>query len=235
MKTELDLKQMNAMYAGMTVEEVVGDFVDRFGERVALASSLGMEDQVLTDIACRARPGTRVFTIDTGRLFPETYRLIDRTATRYGIKIDLFFPEREAVERMTRAGGVNLFYKSIEKRKECCQTRKLEPLRRAFAGLEAWMCGLRREQSVTRQEVQLVEWDQVNGLYKLNPLATWTEREVRDYVVARGVPYNRMHDEGYPSIGCEPCTRAVEPGDDPRAGRWWWESPAHKECGLHRR
>jgi phosphoadenosine phosphosulfate reductase len=235
MKIELDIKSMNERYATMDVKEVLGDFIDRFGDRVALSSSFGLEDQVLTDLLHCTRPSTRVFTLDTGRLFPETYRLIDRTASRYGIKIDLFFPDHAEVERMVREEGVNLFYDSIEKRKRCCGTRKLEPLRRAFTGLEAWVCGLRREQSVTRQEVRLVEWDEANGLYKLNPLANWSDEEVREYIATRHVPYNRMHDEGFPSIGCEPCTRAVEPGEDPRAGRWWWESPLHKECGLHRR
>lgn len=235
MKTEIDIDDLNERYATMEIEAMMGDFIDRFEGRVALASSLGLEDQVLTDVIARVRPSTRVFTLDTGRLFPETYRLIDRTARRYGITIELFFPDHQQVEEMVREEGINLFYDSVEKRKRCCRTRKLEPLRRAFAGMEAWICGLRREQSATRQEVRLVERDAVNGLYKLNPLANWSEEEVREYARRNEVPYNRMHDEGYPSIGCEPCTRAVSPGDDPRAGRWWWESPLHKECGLHRR
>ncbi|MDR0544630.1 MAG: phosphoadenylyl-sulfate reductase [Odoribacteraceae bacterium] len=235
MKTEIDIDNLNERYATMEIEAMMGDFIDRFEGRVALASSLGLEDQVLTDVIARVRPSTRVFTLDTGRLFPETYRLIDRTARRYGITIELFFPDHRQVEEMVREAGINLFYDSAEKRKRCCRTRKLEPLRRAFAGMEAWICGLRREQSATRQEVRLVERDAVNGLYKLNPLANWSEEEVREYARRNEVPYNRMHDEGFPSIGCEPCTRAINPGDDPRAGRWWWESPLHKECGLHRR
>ena len=235
MKTVLDIEKVNEVYAAASAEEVVRDFLNRFGDRVALASSLGLEDQVLTDMILRARPGTRVFTLDTGRLFPETYHLIDRTNKRYGIKINLFFPDYTLVQEMVREEGINLFRDSIEKREKCCRTRKLEPLQRAFAGLEAWVCGLRREQSVTRRESRLVEWDAANQLYKLNPLINWSASEVRTYIDEHRVPYNKLHDEGYPSIGCEPCTRAVEPGEDPRAGRWWWESPMHKECGLHRR
>jgi phosphoadenosine phosphosulfate reductase len=136
---------------------------------------------------------------------------------------------------MVRASGINLFYDGVEQRKRCCRVRKLEPLRRAFSGLDAWICGLRREQSVTRQEVRLIEWDEANGLVKINPLIDWSEEQVRAYIAEHKVPYNPLHDEGYPSIGCEPCTRAIEAGEDIRAGRWWWESPQHKECGLHRR
>ncbi|MDR1273985.1 MAG: phosphoadenylyl-sulfate reductase [Odoribacteraceae bacterium] len=235
MNTELDIARLNEQYATASADEVLRHFLARFGERVALSSSLSLEDQVLTDMIARLNPVTRIFTLDTGRLFPETYRLIDRTNKRYGIAIDLFFPDHARVEEMVRADGINLFYDSVEKRKRCCQVRKLEPLRRAFRGLEAWICGLRREQSVTRQEMQLIEWDEVNQLVKINPLIEWSEEEVRAYIAEHNVPYNKLHDEGYPSIGCEPCTRAVAPGDDPRAGRWWWESPLHKECGLHRR
>ncbi|MDR2129712.1 MAG: phosphoadenylyl-sulfate reductase [Odoribacteraceae bacterium] len=235
MKTALDIEKINEQHATTGVEEFLRYILDTFGDRVALASSLGLEDQLLTDLVLRLRPGTRVFTLDTGRLFPETYRLIDRTNKRYGIKIDLFFPDHALVQEMVRAEGINLFYDSVEKRQRCCQTRKLEPLRRAFTGLEAWICGLRREQSVTRQETRRVERDEANGLYKFNPLINWSEEEVRAYIVEHEVPYNTLHDAGYPSIGCEPCTRAVAPGEDPRAGRWWWESPLHKECGLHRR
>jgi phosphoadenosine phosphosulfate reductase len=235
MNTGLDIARLNEQLATASAEEVLRHFLTRFAGRIALSSSLSLEDQMLTDMIARLDPATRVFTLDTGRLFPETYRLIDRTNKRYGITIDLFFPDHTRVEEMVRKEGINLFYDSVEKRKRCCQVRKLEPLRRAFRGLEAWICGLRREQSVTRQEMQLVEWDEVNQLVKINPLIDWSEEAVRTYIVEHNVPYNKLHDEGYSSIGCEPCTRAVEPGDDPRAGRWWWESPLHKECGLHRR
>ena len=152
----------------------------------------------------------------------------------YGIKIRLYFPDYKEVEDMVARYGVNLFYESIEKRRLCCHIRKLGPLKRAFSGLKVWICGLRREQSVTRTSDELVEWDANNGLLKLNPLIDWTEEQVWDYVRVHGVPYNKLHDQGFPSIGCQPCTRAVKPGEDVRAGRWWWEDPDHKECGLHK-
>ena len=203
--------------------------------RIALSSSLSIEDQVLADMLVRLDPTARIFTLDTGRLFPETYSLIDRTNKHFGIRIEVFFPEREVVEAMVNGQGIDLFYDSLEARKQCCRVRKIEPLRRAFSGLDAWICGLRREQSITRTELQPVERDEANGLTKINPLFDWTETEVWDYIRANNVPYNTLYDEGFPSIGCQPCTRAIVPGADPRSGRWWWESPEHKECGLHRR
>ena len=230
-----DIAKLNEQFATTPAHEVVAWFLDRFGERIALASSLGLEDQVLTDMLCKASAHPRIFTLDTGRLFPETYNLIDRTNLHYGIKIDVFFPKHEAVEKMVAECGMNCFYDSIDNRKRCCHVRKLEPLERAFKGLDAWICGLRREQSVTREGMQLVEWDEAHGLIKLNPLIGWHESDVREYVRRHGVPYNKLHDNGFPSIGCQPCTRAVRPGEDIRSGRWWWESPDHRECGLHKR
>ena len=159
--------------------------------------------------------------------------MIERTNLTYGIKIRLYFPDYREVEEMVAAHGVNLFYESIEKRRLCCHVRKLTPLKRAFAGLQVWICGLRREQSVTRRSDECVEWDAQNGLLKLNPLIDWTEAQVWDYIRSHAVPYNKLHDAGFPSIGCQPCTRAIHPGEDIRAGRWWWEDPTHKECGLH--
>ena len=182
---------------------------------------------------CGIDATTRIFTLDTGRLFPETYSLIERTNMNYGIKIRLFFPDYREVEKMVSENGVNLFYESVEKRRMCCHIRKLEPLKRAFAGLKVWICGLRHEQSVTRTGNQVVEWDEGNGLLKVNPLIDWTEAQTWEYIKKNGVPYNALHDKGFPSIGCQPCTRAVKPGEDVRAGRWWWESPDHRECGLH--
>jgi phosphoadenosine phosphosulfate reductase len=218
-----------------SAENILRTALEQYPGRIALSSSLSIEDQVLTDILVRLDPAARIFTLDTGRLFPETYTLIDRTNKHYGIRIEVFFPEREAVESMVNGQGINLFYDSLAQRKECCRIRKIEPLRRAFGGLDAWICGLRREQSITRTEVLPVERDEANGLMKINPLFDWTEQEVWDYIRTHRVPYNTLHDEGFPSIGCQPCTRAVAPGADPRSGRWWWESPEHKECGLHRR
>jgi phosphoadenosine phosphosulfate reductase len=205
-----------------------------FHPRIGLAASFGAEDVVLIDMLIRLDPTARVFTLDTGRLPAETYSLIDAIRERYGLAVEVYFPQADAVEAMAREHGVNLFYTSIEKRKLCCRVRKVEPLGRALRGLDAWITGLRREQAVTRAQVRKVEVDpEHGGLIKLNPLADWTSEQVWTYIRAHDVPYNALHDRGYPSIGCAPCTRAVEPGEDPRAGRWWWESADTKECGLH--
>lgn len=224
---------LSERFAGKEPQEVLAYFLSEYKGCIALASSLGLEDQVLTDMICRIDKEARIFTLDTGRLFPETYSLIERTNLTYGIRIQLFFPDYHDLEEMVYANGVNLFYESIEKRRLCCHVRKLEPLKRAFAGLKVWICGLRHAQSVTRTDNHLVEWDAKNGLLKLNPLIDWSEDEVWKYIRANGVPYNKLHDQGFPSIGCQPCTRAVKPGEDIRAGRWWWEDADHKECGLH--
>lgn len=200
---------------------------------VTLASSLGAEDQVLTHMIASARLQVPVFTLDTGRMFAESYDLMERTRQELGVSIRPYFPEAEAVEQMVADEGPNLFYRSVELRKRCCHVRKVEPLRRALAGRRAWITGLRRAQSVTRAELRTVEWDDQNSLYKINPLADWSEEDVWTYIRAHDVPYNALHDRGFPSIGCAPCTRAVAPGDDPRSGRWWWELPEHRECGLH--
>ncbi|MBQ3634433.1 MAG: phosphoadenylyl-sulfate reductase [Bacteroidales bacterium] len=235
MEGKPDIRDLNERFREATAEEVVGYFLREYKGRIAVSSSLSIEDQTLTDIAVKADREARIFTLDTGRLFPETYQLIDKTNLKYGISIEVFFPDYKEVQRMVREEGINLFYNSIESRHRCCEIRKLEPLRRAFKGLDAWICGLRREQSVTRKDMEVVEWDEQHGLLKINPLIGWTEGQVWDYVRENHVPYNKLHDKGYPSIGCEPCTRAVKPGEDIRAGRWWWESPDHRECGLHQR
>jgi phosphoadenosine phosphosulfate reductase len=200
-----------------------------------LASSLGPEDQVLTDMIARAGLDIDIFTLDTGRLFNESYQLIQRTEARYGIKIKVYFPSSAEVESMVNTHGVNLFLDSIELRKMCCRVRKIIPLQRALEGLGAWITGLRREQSITRTEVEPVEWDESHGLVKLNPLAAWKESQVWNYVREQKVPYNVLHDRGFPSIGCSCCTRPVAVGEDSRSGRWWWELPEHRECGLHLR
>ena len=202
-------------------------------ENIALASSMSVEDQVLTDMILGINSEATVFTLDTGRLPQETYDVIEATRKRYHTNIEMLFPDKGEVEVMVEAKGPNLFYSSIANRKMCCNVRKVEPLRRKLAELDVWVCGLRREQAVTRTEIPKVEWDDANGLVKLNPLADWTEKQVWDYVHDNHVPYNKLHDHGYPSIGCMPCTRAIEKGEDVRAGRWWWESPESKECGLH--
>ncbi|GET29368.1 phosphoadenylyl-sulfate reductase [Prolixibacter sp. SD074] len=229
------INDLNEKFQEASVGEVLSWFLKEFKGKIALSSSLGAEDQVLTEMVTGIDKGATIFTLDTGRLFPETYDLIHRTNTRYGIKIKVFFPEASRVEEMVNEKGINLFYESIENRKQCCHIRKIEPLKRAFKGLDVWICGLRREQSVTRRDMKLVEWDEANGLIKLNPLIDWTEKDVWDYINENKIPYNPLHDKGFPSIGCQPCTRAIMEGEDVRAGRWWWENPDTKECGLHKR
>lgn len=225
----------NKQLANVGAIEMIQYFLEEFKGKIALSSSLGLEDQVLTQMVCSIDKNVKVFTLDTGRLFPETYDLIHRTNKKFGIQMQVYFPEALPVEEMVKTKGINLFYDSIEDRKTCCRIRKIEPLRRAFAGLEVWICGLRREQSITRAEMQPIEWDEANGLIKLNPLIDWTEKHVRDYIKENKIPYNPLHDHDFPSIGCQPCTRAILPGEDLRAGRWWWENPETKECGLHKR
>jgi phosphoadenosine phosphosulfate reductase len=205
----------------------------RFHPRIALASSFGAEDVVLIDMLVRIQPDARIVTLDTGRLHEETYDVMERVRRRYGVAIETFFPDREAVERLEREKGLYSFRDDIDSRKECCAIRKVEPLRRALAGLEAWITGLRREQAITRCRIRNVEFDEAFGILKLNPLTDWSESQVWDYVRRHDVPYNSLHDQGFPSIGCAPCTRAVRQGEDIRAGRWWWERPEQRECGLH--
>lgn len=202
-------------------------------DKVALASSFGAEDQVLTDMMISQNRSVRIFTLDTGRLFQETYDTMQKSIECYGIRYEVYPPDPEDLSKMTETYGPNLFYDSIEKRKLCCRIRKLLPLKKAFKTIRAWICGIRREQSVTRKEIEPIEWDEENKIYKISPLFNWTEQEVWDYIKTRHVPYNALHDQGFKSIGCAPCTRAVQKGEDVRSGRWWWESPEHKECGLH--
>ena len=222
-----------AATAKLDAEGLLAYVAKRFAGRIALASSFGAEDQVVTDLLRKVAPEVPIFTLDTGRLPQETYDVIEATREKYGVAIEMLCPDAAALEKLVRLHGPNLFRQSVELRRECCRVRKVEPLRRRLAPLDAWICGLRREQAATRTEVQRIEWDEGNGLVKINPLADWSTDQVWDYIRAHDVPYNRLHDAGYPSIGCAPCTRAVAPGEDIRAGRWWWEAPEHKECGLH--
>ena len=230
-----NVQAWNDELSGATPEEVLSWAAATFSGTVALASSLGAEDQVLTAMIARERLPIGVFTLDTGRLFPETYELIAATTRVLGVPVDVYFPDAADVEEMVRLHGIDLFRDSVATRKRCCDVRKVQPLRRAQAGLEAWVCGLRSGQGATREQVAVVEWDAAAGLVKINPLASWSEEQVWAYVRANDVPVNPLHDAGMPSIGCAPCTRAVEPGEDVRAGRWWWESAEHRECGLHAR
>ncbi len=225
--------ELNAKFEGKSPQEILKYFLEIFRGKIALSSSLSFEDQAITDMMLKIDKSARIFTLDTGRLFPETYSLIDRTNMKYGINIEIFFPDYNLVQQMVQEEGINLFYNSLESRHRCCHVRKLEPLARAFKGLDVWVCGLRRGQSVTRTNMNTVEWDAKNGLMKLNPIIGWSEDDVKNYINYNGVPYNKLHDKGFPSIGCQPCTRAVKQGEDIRAGRWWWENPEHRECGLH--
>ncbi len=197
------------------------------------ANSFGAEDMVLTDLISKHAPSIETFSLDTGRLPDETYRLMQEVRDRYGISITTYFPDAQLVEEYVRAHGPNAFYDSVELRKRCCHIRKVEPLKRALTGKKAWITGLRREQAPTRRDLSVKEWDTDFGLHKFNPLIDWSEQDIWGYIRLFHVPYNALHDRGYPSIGCAPCTRAVIPGEDIRAGRWWWENPAGKECGLH--
>ncbi len=228
-----DLSTWQQHTQGMSAEAILAWAVETFGDGLTFASSLGAEDQVVTDLIAQAELPISIFTLDTGRLFQETYELIQRTEERYGHRIRIMFPDRREIEEMVEKHGINLFRDSVEKRQLCCRLRKIHPLRRAFAGKRAWICGLRRDQSVTRAELQPVEWDAVNSLVKVSPLWDWSNDQVWAFVRERGVPYNPLHDKGFLSIGCASCTRAVQPGEDIRAGRWWWEEPEKKECGLH--
>ncbi|MBI2094863.1 MAG: phosphoadenylyl-sulfate reductase [Candidatus Omnitrophica bacterium] len=231
----IDVNQINQEFEKASAVAFLQWALKNFpASKIALASSFGAEDVVLIDMLVRLEPRVRVFTLDTGRLNEETYEVMDRVRSKYKVRVESYFPDAKKVEELERGKGFYSFRESVENRKECCGIRKVEPLRRALKGLEAWITGLRREQAVTRAGVHKIEVDEANGgLFKLNPLADWTQGDVWSYIRKNGVPYNKLHDLGVPSIGCAPCTRAVKPGEDIRAGRWWWEDPGHKECGLH--
>lgn len=229
-----EIQRLNSELRGKAAEEIVRWAGETFGSDIKFANSFGAEDVVLMDMISRVAPQIRVFTLDTGRLNDETYEVMEAARFRYpNIPIEVMFPDREKVEKLVRTKGFYSFRESVENRRECCAIRKVEPLKRALADAVAWMTGLRREQSVTRTDTEAVEWDEGNGLVKVNPLVDWTNDDVWAYIREHKVPYNKLHDKGYPSIGCAPCTRAIKPGEDIRAGRWWWENPEYKECGLH--
>lgn len=234
MRKTYKVQKLNAEFEKKKPEELLEWAAKEFGTQVAFASSFGAEDVVIVDLLSKVKPQIRIFTLDTGRLNEETYEVMERVRQKYDVKIRSYFPDAEKVEKLEREKGFYSFRESVENRKECCGIRKVEPLGRALAGLEAWVTGLRREQSVTRTDVQKIEMDEANGgILKINPLADWTNDEVWVYIKQNNVPYNKLHDMGYPSIGCAPCTRAVKPDEDIRSGRWWWEDPEQKECGLH--
>lgn len=229
----MNINELNEAFQNAKPEDILLHFLEQYGAKAALSSSFGAEDQVLTDMLLKLDKKANIFTLDTGRLHPETYSVMDATNLKYGIKVNVFFPKNEAVQELYATQGINGFYESIENRKACCFARKIEPLQRALKPLEVWFTGLRAAQSVTRTDTPVVEYDENFGVIKVNPLINWSEDDVWDYIKINKVPYNKLHDQGFPSIGCAPCTRAIEKGADIRSGRWWWENPEHKECGLH--
>lgn len=232
---EYEAGELAVEYDAAEPQEVIAWALDTFApERVAVCTSLQSDGVAIVDMAVKLRPDVRVFTVDTGRLPAETYELMDRLRQHYGIQLEVYFPAAPTVEKMVGKHGVNLFHNSVPERLLCCQVRKVEPLLGVLDGLDAWITGLRRDQWATRSNIRKIEIDHDHGgIVKVSPLADWTDEEVWDYIHAEGVPYNALYDRGYKSIGCAPCTRPVRPGEDARAGRWWWELNAPKECGMH--
>jgi len=218
---------------GLNPVEALTQLSDIFRDEIVFSTSFGWEDQVITHMIFANNLPIKVFTLETGRLFPETYYVWNRTMEIYGKPIHAYYPKTELVEQMVSIKGPSSFYESVENRKECCGIRKIEPLKRALAGNKCWITGIRAEQSANRQDMENVEWDEQNNLVKFHPIYSWTLDEVKEYIKKYNIPYNTLHDRGFPSIGCAPCTRAVQPGEDFRAGRWWWEDQSKKECGLH--
>jgi phosphoadenosine phosphosulfate reductase len=236
MITAEEVAALNETFAFESPENILDWASTKFGAGLKLACSLGAEDNVLTAMLASANSPARVFFLDTGRLNPETYQTLGAIRSRYDVPIEVIFPKTDSLQQLVTSKGPFSFYDSVENRKECCHIRKVEPLARALADATAWVTGLRREQAVTRANLLVFEIDEDHGnILKINPLATWTTEQVLEYAKNHRVPLNPLHAKGFPSIGCEPCTRAIEPDEDLRAGRWWWESPDLKECGLHLR
>lgn len=226
------IHQLNA--ALKTPQDVLKWAIDNLHPRLAMASSFGAEDVAVIDMIMKINPKARIFTLDTGRLNQETYDVMDEIRNKYNTNIEVTFPDQNEVEQMVRVNGMNLFYKSIGNRKLCCGIRKVHPLNRMLSTIDGWITGLRADQTEVRSTVQKIEIDtQHNNIIKINPIIEWTWEQTWDYIKKNSVPYNKLHDKGFPSIGCEPCTRAIKPGEPLRAGRWWWESDNQKECGLH--
>ncbi|HZB15826.1 MAG TPA: phosphoadenylyl-sulfate reductase [Nitrososphaeraceae archaeon] len=233
--TELQIKKIAEEMEDQSAMKVLKWAINAYAPKIALASSFGAEDVILIDMMVKInKEKAKIFTLDTGRLNQETYDVMDAIRKKYDIQIEVYFPEQRETEEMVKIKGMNLMYESVENRKLCCEIRKVHPLNRALSKLDGWITGLRREQAITRANIYKLEIDSSHGnIVKINPLADWTNEMIWDYIHKNNVPYNKLHDSGYPSIGCEPCTRAVHRGEDPRAGRWWWENATQKECGLH--
>lgn len=231
--TSYTLESLSTQLAELNEVEALRKLTELFPGQVVFSTSLGYEDQVITDLIATNNVLVRFFTLDTGRMFAETYSVWNKTLSRYGITIETMYPKADAVERMMTDKGPYSMYESVENRKECCGIRKVEPLNRALVGQKVWITGIRAEQSANRHDMPRLEWDEAHGLFKFHPLLDWTFEQVKQYVKDHNVPYNPLHDRGFVSIGCQPCTRAIQPGEDFRAGRWWWEDNSRKECGLH--
>lgn len=233
-RDELDMDALAVAFEDRSPEELLRWAIGRFGRRLAIATSFQAEGLVVLDLARRIDPGVRVLTVDSGRLRQETYDLIDRVRERYRIPVEIHLPEAAELAHFSAEHGTNPFYRSLELRIRCCEIRKVAPLARALTGLDAWITGQRRDQTSTRRTIRKVERDAAHGgIVKLNPLADWSDDQVWSYLRANDVPYNALYDQGFTSIGCAPCTRPTNPGEDPRSGRWWWEGEAPKECGMH--
>lgn len=227
-----NMHELEAQLEQLSAQEGLALIADLFPGKVTFSTSLGQEDQVITQLIASGNIPVQIFSLDTGRLFPETLDLLSRTEAKYRQNIKVFYPTTDSVEKLVSAIGINGFYDSVENRKSCCFVRKVEPLRRALAGNEIWITGLRAEQSANRSDMKRIEWDEANQIIKYNPLLDWTFDQMIAYIDEKNIPYNPLHDKGFISIGCAPCTRAIMEGEDARAGRWWWED-SKKECGLH--
>ena len=230
---ETIISSLNAAIEGKSETESLAVLAELFPGKVVFSTSLGYEDQVITDFILKNNLNITIFTLDTGRLFSETYMTLQKTNNRYDTKIKVYYPQTQSVEEMVSTKGPLSFYDSVENRKECCFIRKVEPLNRALKGAKIWVTGIRAEQSGNRHDMPQLEWDEAHQLVKFHPILNWSFEEVKTYVKSNGLPYNPLHDKGFVSIGCAPCTRAIQEGEDFRAGRWWWEDESKKECGLH--
>jgi phosphoadenosine phosphosulfate reductase len=229
----MQLQKLRNLLSGHSIEDQIMKLQSLFPDKIIFTTSLGIEDQIITHKIFKNNLKIKVATLDTGRLFPQTYDVLSNTIIRYNKTIDVCFPEYEAVEKMMTEKGPFSFYKSVENRKECCKLRKVVPLNRALAGMKCWISGIRADQSDDRNQMDWLEYDEVKKLFKFYPLFNWSFNEVKNFIKENNVPYNSLHDKGYVSIGCEPCTRAIKPGENFRSGRWWWENDGPKECGLH--
>ena len=230
---KMEVAQLKYNLQHLNLVQQIQFLSEKFKDKIVFSTSFGLEDQVITHLIFSNNIPIRVFTLETGRLFPETYYVWNRTLEIYNRPIHAYYPQTVAVQEMVNLKGPNSFYESVENRKECCYIRKIEPLKRALVGNEIWITGIRAEQSVNRDDMENLEWDEGNQLIKFHPIFNWNLEEVRSYIKNNNIVYNTLHDKGFPSIGCAPCTRAVQPGEDFRAGRWWWEDQSKKECGLH--